>query len=364
MISYIIIGVLIIICIILFCNNKKRNTEVNKAQEEKNQQLLQEQKQLEDIIATLKNNADIVKTLYDKYNTQVQEIEQEVKQKNADLRDKQEELNKVSKEVSVAQSTVDGLRIQERNAKESIADTTKLNNEMLKSRERVIEEAFARYCENLDHQYEQKDLEYAELNKKLEEVYNEHHKKLIAEAGKEEEELAQIRATRAAAIEALRREDEIKADPSHYCIQVSDEDKSDIERFNSIKKTLNKPRVLSMLIWQTYFAKPLKALAAQILGPTTVTGIYKITNIITGEVYIGQSVDIASRFNQHAKAGLGIDTPAGNKLYKAMIEYGLWSFSWELLEKCTASELNAKERFYIDLYDSVNFGYNSTAGNK
>ena len=40
------------------------------------------------------------------------------------------------------------------------------------------------------------------------------------------------------------------------------------------------------------------------------------------------------------KCGLGIDTPAGNKLYASMKKYGIDSFSFELLEKCTSEELN------------------------
>jgi hypothetical protein len=47
-----------------------------------------------------------------------------------------------------------------------------------------------------------------------------------------------------------------------------------------------------------------------------------------------------------------------------MQEYGLWSFSWELLEECPREQLNEKEKYYIGLYDSYNFGYNSTIGNK
>ena len=117
-----------------------------------------------------------------------------------------------------------------------------------------------------------------------------------------------------------------------------------------------------MLIWSTYYQKELKSLSANILGTSIKTGIYKITNIITGEVYIGQAVDIAKRWTEHAKHGLGIDTPAGNKLYKSMQEYGLHSFSWELLEECESKLLNEKERFYIDLYQSVDFGYNSNKG--
>lgn len=66
-----------------------------------------------------------------------------------------------------------------------------------------------------------------------------------------------------------------------------------------------------------------------------------------------------NRWKDHAKCGLGIDTPAANKLYKAMQEDGIWNFSWELLEECSENKLNEKERFYIELYDSYNFGYNS-----
>jgi hypothetical protein len=45
-----------------------------------------------------------------------------------------------------------------------------------------------------------------------------------------------------------------------------------------------------------------------------------------------------------------------------MQEYGLWSFSWELLEECPRGQLNEKEKYYIELYDSYNFGYNSNKG--
>ena len=105
---------------------------------------------------------------------------------------------------------------------------------------------------------------------------------------------------------------------------------------------------------------------ANVLGGATVEkcGIYKITNQETDLCYIGQSKDIATRWKNHAKAGLGIDTPAGNKLYKAMQQYGLENFSFELLEECAATDLNEKEKFYINLYQADNYGYNSTNGNE
>lgn len=64
----------------------------------------------------------------------------------------------------------------------------------------------------------------------------------------------------------------------------------------------------------------------------------------------------------HCKAGLGIDTPQGNQLYMAMQEYGLDSFSFELLLECTAKELNEKEKYFIRLYNSDATGYNMNKG--
>jgi group I intron endonuclease len=119
-----------------------------------------------------------------------------------------------------------------------------------------------------------------------------------------------------------------------------------------------------MLIWSTYFQKQTTALCNNVLGINKVCGIYKITNLKTGLCYIGQAVDVAERWKQHVKCGLGIDTPAQNKLYKAMLRDGITNFSFELLEQCERNLLNEKEKFYIGLYQSCDYGYNSTSGNK
>lgn len=64
------------------------------------------------------------------------------------------------------------------------------------------------------------------------------------------------------------------------------------------------------------------------------------------------------------KCGLGIDTPANNKLYQAMKKEGIYNFTFELLEECSSESLNEKEAYYIDLYKSKDFGYNSSIGIK
>ena len=224
--------------------------------------------------------------------------------------------------------------------------------------------AFKNYCDILEKKYKEVEEEYDMEIEALNTAYSNLQLKLLREADEVRSDLDKIKATRAAAIEAARREKDIESNLTFYCLDISDADKIDIAKLEALKPSLNKPRVLSMLIWQTWFQKPLKALSANVVGATDATGIYKITNIKTKECYIGQAIHIKDRFVEHAKCGLGIDTPAGNKLYKAIQEFGLWNFSFEVLEECPREQLNEKEKYYIDLYSSYDYGYNSTRGNK
>ena len=224
--------------------------------------------------------------------------------------------------------------------------------------------AFKNYCDILEKRYKEVEEEHDMEIEALNTAYSNLQLKLLREADEVRSDLDKIKATRAAAIEAARREKDIESNLTFYCLDISDADKRDIAKLEALKPSLNKPRVLSMLIWQTWFQKPLKALSANVVGATDATGIYKITNIKTKECYIGQAMHIKERWAEHAKCGLGIDTPAGNKLYKAIQEFGLWNFSFEVLEECPREQLNEKEKYYIDLYSSYDYGYNSTRGNK
>ena len=224
--------------------------------------------------------------------------------------------------------------------------------------------AFKNYCDILEKRYKEVEEEHDMEIEALNTAYSNLQLKLLREADEVRSDLDKIKATRTAAIEAARREKDIESNLTFYCLDISDADKIDIAKLEALKPSLNKPRVLSMLIWQTWFQKPLKALSANVVGATDATGIYKITNIKTKECYIGQAMHIKERWAEHAKCGLGIDTPAGNKLYKAIQEFGLWNFSFEVLEECPREQLNEKEKYYIDLYSSYDYGYNSTRGNK
>ena len=261
-----------------------------------------------------------------------------------------EQIDALMRLADVKRNEIDYLRSQELSAME--------DNKAL------VSQAFENYCDALDVKYEEKAAEFDELSLRLDEAYAEKQAKILAEIDNISNELEKIRLTRKSLIEAQIKEKEIQENKNFYCIIPTENDKDDIRRLERVKKDLHNPRILSMLIWQTFFQKAMTSLCNNVLGTTTVTGIYKITNLNNNMCYIGQAVDVAARWKDHAKCGLGIDTPQGNKLYTAMIEEGIWNFSWELLEKCDRKLLDEKEKYYIGIYQSKDFGYNTTKGNK
>ena len=185
----------------------------------------------------------------------------------------------------------------------------------------------------------------------------------ISQLNKINSDINTFKATREALIQANLREQELLDTVGFHTISLSEQDITDINTLERIKPTLFKPEILSKLIWSTYFLQPVSSMCNNIFGTGKVCGVYKITNLTTKEVYIGQSVDCAERIKQHIKAGLGIDNKGTNKLYKAMQKTGVWNFTFELLEKCPREELDKKEKEYIAIYESDKFGYNSTKGN-
>lgn len=88
-------------------------------------------------------------------------------------------------------------------------------------------------------------------------------------------------------------------------------------------------------------------------------GIYKITNTINQHSYIGQSIDIDTRWRHHR------NYPISNShypLYQAFKKYGIDKFTFEILEECSVDQLDEKEIYYIAKYNAYYDGYNQTLG--
>lgn len=83
-------------------------------------------------------------------------------------------------------------------------------------------------------------------------------------------------------------------------------------------------------------------------------GIYKIENLLNNKIYIGQSIHIEKRWQEHCKAS------TNSLIAKAIRKYGKENFSFQILEEVSnITELNELESKYIQQFNSlVPNGYN------
>ena len=86
-------------------------------------------------------------------------------------------------------------------------------------------------------------------------------------------------------------------------------------------------------------------------------GIYKIINIINNKCYVGSSINIISRWNQHKK-DLKSNKHHSIKLQRSYNKYGENNFKYEIIEECEKGLLLIREKYNIDLLDCYNNGYN------
>ena len=92
-------------------------------------------------------------------------------------------------------------------------------------------------------------------------------------------------------------------------------------------------------------------------------GIYKITNLANNKSYIGQSIHIEKRLNEHLNEAFNMSRREYEyPLSRAYRKYGTNNFQTEILCECSIEELDEKEIYYISFYSSKNNGYNQTDG--
>lgn len=91
--------------------------------------------------------------------------------------------------------------------------------------------------------------------------------------------------------------------------------------------------------------------------------IYKITNKINEKSYIGQSTNIHRRWQSEIADSNNINNHSYNyPLMRAFRKYGIDNFKFEIIEECKNEELNQREMYWIDYFDTFFHGYNQTLG--
>lgn len=77
------------------------------------------------------------------------------------------------------------------------------------------------------------------------------------------------------------------------------------------------------------------------------SGIYMWTNKITGDIYIGQSVNLANRLKRYFNENY-LEKNKSFLISRALMKYGHSAFSLTILEYCDKSKLNEREQYYLD----------------
>ena len=89
------------------------------------------------------------------------------------------------------------------------------------------------------------------------------------------------------------------------------------------------------------------------------SGIYLITNVVNGKVYVGSSTNLKKRRNDHF-SDLKRGRHGNPHLQSAYRKYGKDALSFQILEYCSTEDLVIREDWWIDLLDAMNpdKGYN------
>lgn len=90
-----------------------------------------------------------------------------------------------------------------------------------------------------------------------------------------------------------------------------------------------------------------------------ISGVYKITNKITGDFYIGSSKNIRKRWTEHRSPSVQKEH-LGMLIYQAFQQYGLENFDFEIIEE--TDNLKNREQYFIDLLKPVYNTYAATTG--
>ena len=162
--------------------------------------------------------------------------------------------------------------------------------------------------------------------------------------------------------EAILRQREIEEKQDFYRVCLTNQVIEDIKLLQEIRQKLHTNESFNKLIYDIYVSKPVQEMVKRILQGGAPSGIYKITRIKTGEIYIGKSTNIKDRWIQHCKTVYGAGTIAHSILHTTMQKDGVENFTFEMIEEVPKEKLREREKYWIDFYQSKSYGMNERNG--
>lgn len=292
---------------------------------------------------TQQYNSDIEK-LNNSLSTKKQDLENNIKELQIGVSSLQTKKKEIESSISSLeqQATQSGevfLKQQLQLAKEKLDNTT-----------RILEKAYQDAEEEYKEEYLETLKNYSKEFLNLEES---NQKKLL----ELQTQVAEYQAKATAVAEAAKREEEKRLNIDFYRCMLTPVDIEEIAAIRSVAHILRDPEPINKVIWKVYYEKPYTDLIGRVIGSGVHCGIYKITNIENQKCYIGQAANLADRWRQHIKRGIGAEPATRNKLYPAMQEIGVENFTFEVIEECDRSLLDEREDYWQDFYKAKEFGY-------
>ena len=294
---------------------------------------------------------------------QIEGLKLRERELSRDVQGKWKELETVSEQITYSNNQLrqvnDTLQTQRERAKNYEAGLRELAEETAKTYEQDLMKIA--------------DTRVAEAKAKMQQEAKKQHEELMAQFGEKAaemneqlsaltESINEYSAKQAAINEAIMRQRALEEQQDFYRVCLGPEAANDVEILNAARRNLKKPEIIDKIIYDNYIGKPVLEMIKRVLQNTTCSGIYKITCIKTGEIYIGRSTDIKSRWQQHCKSAFNCGTIAHSLLHTKMKQYGIEQFTFELVEQVPKDQLSERESFYIDFYQSKKVGLNERRG--
>lgn len=176
------------------------------------------------------------------------------------------------------------------------------------------------------------------------------------------EEIKDYKAKREIINKQILMERELKEKADFYRIVVSEGDLADLKLIKSFEEQFHNKEILNRAAFDTFIKKPMNEMIKRVLGGRSPSGIYMITNLLTDEIYIGRAVSVDKRWQEHCKSCFNLGTIAHSTLHTRMAKEGIWNFSFQLLEEVPKDKLAEREKYWINFYQTKEYGMNEKAG--
>ena len=295
-------------------------------------------------------------------NQKIDNRNKELIQKNQFLQSVEENLQE---QVSKTQSEYNSISARKDEIKNSLNDLEEQSNsaaeKFFENARKNAQEAFEQEVQNLvlnlEKNREEAKNTYLKTTQECVLEFQEEIDEKRQELIKIQEKINQEKENVDAAVEAAKRRQEMENQQDFYRLILIQEDIVEIKRLREVLPYLRDKTPLNKVIYKIYYEKPLSDMIGRVVGTGQHTGIYKITNLNSQKCYIGQAVDIANRWRQHVKRGVGAEDWTRNKLYPAMYSLGVENFSFEIVEECERSKLNEREDYWQEFFHAKDYGY-------